>query len=56
MVDVESESYTIARRYMIRLSPDDLSQPQQLSRLAATAGLSPEAFRIRFEYLVAKDL
>ena len=55
MVDVESESYTIARRYMIRLSPDDLSQPQQLSRLAATAGLSPEAFRSRFEYLVAKD-
>lgn len=56
MVDVESESYTIARRYMIRLSPDDFGQPQELSRHAATAGLSPEAFRSRFEYLVAKDL
>lgn len=55
MVDVESESYAIARRYMIRLSPDDLSQPQELSRLAATAGLSPDAFRSRFEDLVTKD-
>lgn len=56
MVDVESESYVIARRYMIRLSPDDLSQPKELTRLANTVGLSPEDFRRRFEYLMAQDL
>jgi 6-phosphofructokinase 1 len=54
MVDVESESYVIARRYMIRLSPDDLSQPEELSRLANTVGLSPTDFRSRFEHVLAE--
>ena len=54
MVDVESESYAIARRYMIRLSSDDLRQPSELSRLAGTARLSPEQFRERFDYLLAE--
>ncbi|HRC43059.1 MAG TPA: diphosphate--fructose-6-phosphate 1-phosphotransferase [Nitrospira sp.] len=56
MVDVESESYAIARRYMIRLTPDDFSQPQELVRLATTAGLAADDFRKRFEYLMSKDL
>ena len=56
MVDVESESYVIARRYMIRLAPDDFNQPQGLVRLATTAGLAVDDFRKRFEYLVGKDL
>jgi 6-phosphofructokinase 1 len=56
MVDIESESYAIARRYMIRLSQDDLSQPQELVRLATTAGLASDDFRQRFEYLTGKDL
>jgi 6-phosphofructokinase 1 len=54
MVDVESESYAIARRYMIRLSSDDLRQPSELSRLAGTVQLSPEQFRERFDYLLAE--
>ncbi len=56
MVDVESESYIIARRYMIRLSAEDLNQPNELSRLANTVGLSPEEFRKRFDSLTAKGL
>ena len=48
MVDVESESYQIARRYMIRLSQDDLTDGKVLGRCAAVAGLSAEAFRARF--------
>ncbi len=56
MVDVESESYRIARQYMIRLSPDDVAESQTLSRHATTVGLSPEAFRKRFEYLMATEL
>ncbi len=56
MVDVESESYVIARRYMIRLSPDDLSHPQELGRLATTVGLASNDFRQRFEHLMGKDV
>jgi 6-phosphofructokinase len=56
MVDVESESYIIARRYMIRLSADDMSQPNTLSRLSDTVGLSPEDFRKRFDYLTSQGL
>lgn len=48
MVDVESESYQIARRYMIRLSQDDLTDGKTLGRCALVAGLSAEAFRARF--------
>jgi 6-phosphofructokinase len=52
MVDVESESFKIARRYMIRLSPEDLADPNELARLAEITGLSSEAFQKRFRYLV----
>jgi 6-phosphofructokinase 1 len=48
MVDVQSQSYQIARQYMIRLTDEDLNDPGRLGRCAATAGLSPEAFRARF--------
>ena len=56
MVDIESESYAIARRYMIRLAPEDLSQPQEVVRLATAAGLASDDFRTRFEYLMGKDV
>lgn len=56
MVDVESESYAIARRYMIRLSPEDLSQPEEVVRLATVAGLASDDFQKRFEYLMGKDV
>ncbi len=52
MVDVRSESYQIARRYMIRLSHEDLEDTSEVSQYAATLKLSPEAFRERFGYLV----
>jgi ATP-dependent phosphofructokinase / diphosphate-dependent phosphofructokinase len=48
MVDTRSQSYQIARQYMIRLTDGDFSDPARLGRLAAMAGLSPEAFRERF--------
>jgi ATP-dependent phosphofructokinase / diphosphate-dependent phosphofructokinase len=49
MVDITAQSYRIARQYMIRLSDDDFEDPVVLSRYAAIAGLSPEAFRSRFQ-------
>jgi 6-phosphofructokinase 1 len=51
-VDVHSTRYAIARRYMIRLRRDDFYEPQELAKLAATAGLSLQEFRNEFGYLV----
>lgn len=51
-VDVESEAYECARRYMIRLDHRDFADPVRLAKNAAAAGMSPEQFRSRFGYLV----
>lgn len=47
VVDTTTESYKVGREYMIRLSQDDLREPQ-LSRLAQTAGVKPADFSRRF--------
>lgn len=52
MVDLDSEYFQIARRYMIRLSPEDFEDPHELAKYAATAGVSLDEFRRRFEYLM----
>jgi 6-phosphofructokinase 1 len=52
MVDVASEYYEIARRYMIRLSSDDFDDPHELAKYAATAGISLDEFRRQFHYVV----
>jgi 6-phosphofructokinase 1 len=49
-VDIASETYECARRYMIRLERPDFKEPQ-LSKLAAAAAMPPEQFRQRFGYL-----
>ncbi|MGD9857941.1 MAG: diphosphate--fructose-6-phosphate 1-phosphotransferase [Planctomycetaceae bacterium] len=51
-VNVQSESYEVARRYMIRLNPSDFSIPEKLDRLANMARTSAEEFRKQFGYLV----
>lgn len=48
MVDINSQSYQIARQYMIRLMEADMNNRDMLSRYATLAGLSPEMFRERF--------
>ncbi len=48
MVDIDSQSYQIARQYMIRLTEADVNNRDVLGRYAALASLSPEAFRERF--------
>ena len=52
MVDVASESYQIARRYMIRLAPEDMADAQTVGRCASVVGLSADAFRERFRSIV----
>ncbi len=54
-VDVNSTRYAIARRYMIRLRRDDLENEQKLMRLSMVSGLSSDAFRARFEPVVAHE-
>jgi 6-phosphofructokinase 1 len=54
-VDVDGEGYECARRYMIRLDRNDFEDPERLARLAATCHMTPEQFRQRFQYVVAKD-
>jgi ATP-dependent phosphofructokinase / diphosphate-dependent phosphofructokinase len=48
MVDVSTESYQVARSYMIRLEPRDFQEPA-LSLLAKHANLPPEEFKERFQ-------
>ncbi|NJN71255.1 MAG: 6-phosphofructokinase, partial [Nitrospira sp.] len=48
MVDIDSQSYQIARQFMIRLTKNDLSNSDLLGRYAALCGLSIEVFRERF--------
>jgi ATP-dependent phosphofructokinase / diphosphate-dependent phosphofructokinase len=55
MVDTASESFQIARQYMIRLSRQDFTDPAELARCAAVAGLSPEAFKQRFGWLSERE-
>ncbi len=56
MVDPTSESFYIARHYMLRLNQADFDDPHELAKLAATAGISIDAFKQRFGYLIENDL
>jgi 6-phosphofructokinase 1 len=47
MVDVTTEAYEVARSYMIRLEPGDLTEPR-LSQFAAQTNLAPEEFAESF--------
>lgn len=55
VVDVASESYEIARHYMIRLNPADFEQADELAKYARVAGISPDEFRKRFEYVIEHE-
>lgn len=56
MVDPSSESFYIARRYMLRLNQADFDDPHELAKLAATAGISIDEFKNQFYYLIENDL
>jgi len=51
LVDVTTESYQVARSYMIRLEPEDLHEPR-LSLLAAQTNLTAAQFREQFGKLL----
>jgi 6-phosphofructokinase 1 len=47
-VDVQSEDYRVARRYMVRLEKTDFSDDEWIDELAAAGGLTPAQFRDHF--------
>jgi 6-phosphofructokinase 1 len=51
-VDITTESYRVARKYMIRLERTDLEDDRKLEAIAKAAGLPPAEFRARYGYLV----
>jgi 6-phosphofructokinase 1 len=55
MVNIDTEYYKIARRYMLRLRRDDFDSPEQIARFAAIAKISPDEFVSQFEYLVKDE-
>jgi len=55
MVDVASEHYRVAREYMIRIQPSDLTEASSLKRLAEAAEMSPDAVKERFSPIFERD-
>ncbi|MCK9212634.1 MAG: 6-phosphofructokinase, partial [Ignavibacteriaceae bacterium] len=55
MVDPASESFLIARRYMLRLNKADFEDPHEIAKFAATCGLTMEEFRKQFYYIIEND-
>jgi 6-phosphofructokinase len=51
-VNVNSGMYRVATEYMIRLEQEDLDDAEKLKGIAEAGGMSPEAFRDRYGYLV----
>ncbi len=51
-VDIHTDSYAVAQKYMIKLKKEDFEEPDNLLMLAKATDMPPEAFRKRFEYLV----
>jgi ATP-dependent phosphofructokinase / diphosphate-dependent phosphofructokinase len=54
-VDVGSDHYGIARRYMLRLRRDDFEDELELTKLSRTVNLTNSEFRSQFEYLVKDE-
>ena len=51
-VDITSESYEVARQYMIRLKKRDFEDETRLAQLAQAGKMTPTEFREKFGYLV----
>jgi len=55
MVDIGSDRYMIARRYMLRLRKDDFDDASETAKLASVLGLSLERFTEEFASLVEHE-
>ncbi|MCH8496489.1 MAG: hypothetical protein LAT57_12780, partial [Balneolales bacterium] len=55
LVDIHSESYAIARNYMLRLNTDDFNDPHELAKFADTCSVTLDDFKKQFYYLLEND-
>jgi 6-phosphofructokinase 1 len=53
-VDINTETYEVARKYMIRLEQEDF-QDERLKNLAKIAQMEPAEFKSRFEYVALNN-
>jgi ATP-dependent phosphofructokinase / diphosphate-dependent phosphofructokinase len=54
-VSIHSERYAIARSYMLRLKREDFGDLRELAKFASTCGVSLQAFRQEFGYLIEHE-
>ena len=52
MVDIHSPHYEVVRKYMIRLEPGDLEQPEMRAKLAMAAGMESSEMERRFAPII----
>jgi 6-phosphofructokinase 1 len=50
-VNIDTESYQVARDYMVRIGEKDFTDPSWVAKLAEAGNLSPEEFPARFRKL-----
>ena len=55
MVDIESDRYMIARRYMLRLRKDDFEDASEIAKFATVLDISLEHFEREFRHLVEDE-
>ena len=53
-VDINSEAYEVAEKYMIKLNKDDLKDKAKLKKLAKTANMKPSEFKSYFADSILK--
>jgi len=53
-VDITTESYAVAREYMIRLDDEDFEDDTWLTRIASEARMTSDEFRQRYGYLMQR--
>ncbi|GBD92903.1 pyrophosphate--fructose 6-phosphate 1-phosphotransferase [bacterium BMS3Abin05] len=51
LVDTKTDSYAVAREYMIRLAKKDFDNPEMLQKLANAGKMTASEFKERFSYL-----
>ena len=56
MVQVASEYYYIARRYMLRLNDEDFEQRKLLREYAKVCGITAEEFKKEFKHTIDNDM
>ncbi len=50
-MDINTESYEVAQKYMIKLTKEDLADRQELRKLAELTNMKPSEFKSYFSVI-----